>query len=111
MALHLDPEQGDYSACLGYALYRSKPDDPVIRREATEHVAKGVKLSPGREKPLLYLARIFRESGDIGSAAKIVRRGLMTNPDSAELVQERCLIESADRPAKSKGRFWQRKGQ
>lgn len=100
MAMHLDPDQGDYAACLGYSLYRSHPNNSVMRREALEHVAKGVKLSPGREKPLLFLSRIFRETGDISMAGKILRRALSSNPDSPVLIQEMCLIQV--RGAKSK---------
>jgi tetratricopeptide (TPR) repeat protein len=93
MAVHCDPSQGDYHAHLGYALYRSNPGVEVLRREALEHVAKGVKLAPGREKPLLFLGRIFRESGEIATAAKVLRRALELSPDSPALVQEMCLIQ------------------
>jgi len=103
MAVHLDPDQGDYSAHLGYALHRSQPGNSVIRREALEHVAKGVKLAPGREKPLFFLSRIFRESGDISMAAKVLRRALATNPDSAVLVQEMCLIKAGSSKSKPRG--------
>jgi Tfp pilus assembly protein PilF len=102
MAVHLDPDQGDYAACLGYSLYRSQPDNSVIRREALEHVAKGVKLSPGREKPLLFLSRIFRETGDAAMSAKVLRRALLSNPDSPALVQEMCLIKRGGSKAKPK---------
>ncbi len=97
MAVHCDPSQGDYHAHLGYALYRSNPDQEVLRREALEHVAKGVKLSPGRGKPLLFLARIFRESGEGATAAKVLRRALKLSPDDPALVQEMCLIEGTSK--------------
>lgn len=102
MAVHLDPDQGDYAACLGYSLYRSQPESSVIRREALEHVAKGVKLAPGREKPLLFLSRIFRETGDLSMAAKVLRRALLSNPDSPALVQEMCLIKRIGSKPKAK---------
>jgi cytochrome c-type biogenesis protein CcmH/NrfG len=103
MAVHLDPDQGDYSAHLGYALFRSQPGNSVIRREALEHVAKGVKYGSGREKPLLFLSRIFRESGDVSMAAKVLRRALAANPDSSALVQEMCLIKAGSSQSKPKG--------
>ena len=79
MSVHLDPKQGDYAAHLGYALYRSNPRNRVIRREALEHIANGVKLSPDREKPLLFLARIFRDIGDGEMAEKVLQRALRIN--------------------------------
>lgn len=105
MAVHLDPDQGDYAAFLGYSLYRKHPNSTVMRREALEHVAKGVKLGPGREKPLLFLSRIFRETGDVSMAGKILRRALEYNPDSPALLQEMCLVEKRSPKSKRKGLF------
>lgn len=102
MAVHLDPDQGDYAACLGYSLYLTQPENSIIRREALEHVAKGVKLAPGREKPLLFLSRIFRLTGDPSMSAKVLRRALKTNPDSPALIQEMCLIQSGNARSKPK---------
>jgi CheY-like chemotaxis protein len=105
MALHLDPQQGDYSAYLGYAMYRSNPDNSIIRREALEHVAKGVKVAPDAEKPLLFLSRIFRETGETEMAIKVLRRALRANPDSPALVQEMCLAEPGSSQSKRKKIF------
>ncbi len=105
MATHLDPEQGDYAACLGWSLYRSNPRNTIIRREALEHVAKAVKIAPGREKPLLYLSRIFRETGEPETAAKLLRRALRENPDSPVLVQEMCMIDPGSTQSKQKRIF------
>jgi len=102
MAVHLDPEQGDYAAYLGYSLYLSNPENSIIQREALEHVAKGVKISPNREKPLLFLSRIFRETGELEMAAKVLRRALRANPDSPALVQEMCLIDPGSSQSKRK---------
>ena len=103
MAVHLDPDQGDYSAYLGYSLYRAQPENTVIRKEALEHVAKGVKLGPGREKPLLFLSRIFRETGDVKMSAKVLRRALEANPDSPTLVQEMCLVDGSSAKSRRTG--------
>ena len=65
-------------------------------------MAKCVKLAPGREKPMLFLSRIFRETGDLSIAAKVLRRALLSNPDSPALVQEMCLINSHASKPKSK---------
>jgi CheY-like chemotaxis protein/tetratricopeptide (TPR) repeat protein len=103
MALHLDPEQGDYAAHLGYSLYRSNPGNSIIRREALEHVAKGVKLAPRHEKPLLFLSRIFRETGNETMAEKVLRRALKLNPDSPALIQEMCVVGPDSSQSKGKG--------
>jgi CheY-like chemotaxis protein/tetratricopeptide (TPR) repeat protein len=103
MAVHLDPDQGDYVAHLGYALYRSKPDNDVIRREALEHIAKGVKLAPDQVTPLFFLGRVFRETGAPASAAKVLRKALTLSPDHHEVLHELCLMQMDGPQRKKKG--------
>ena len=103
MAVHLDPDQGDYVAHLGYALYRSKPDSDVIRREALEHIAKGVKLAPDQVTPLFFLGRVFRETGAAASAAKVLRKALALSPDHHEVLHELCLVQMDGPQRKKKG--------
>jgi tetratricopeptide (TPR) repeat protein len=104
MASHLDPGEGDYVAHLGYSLYMSNPNQTVVRREAMEHIAKGIKLSPEREMPYVYLARIFRETDDVESARKVLRRAAKIHPDSLEVQRERRLL-GAPSPQKAGGFF------
>jgi tetratricopeptide (TPR) repeat protein len=103
MAVHLDPDQGDYVAHLGYALYRTKPGSDVIRREALEHIAKGVKLAPDQVTPLLFLGRVFRETGASASAAKVLRKALVLSPNHHEALHELCLIQMDGPQRKKKG--------
>jgi CheY-like chemotaxis protein len=103
MAVHLDPAQGDYVAHLGYALYRSQPGNDVIRREALEHIAKGVKLAPDQVTPLLFLGRLFRETGVPASAIKVFRKALELSPDHHEILQELCLLQVDTPQRKRKG--------
>lgn len=105
MASHLDPGQGDYAAHLGYSLYLSNPNQTVVRREAMEHIAKGIKLSPDREMPYVYLARVFRETGDAESARKVLRRAAKMHPESLEVQRERRLLSETSPPAKAGGFF------
>jgi CheY-like chemotaxis protein/tetratricopeptide (TPR) repeat protein len=91
-AAHLDPSQGEYHAHLGYALHLRHPDNSVVTREALEHIAKGVKLEPGSWKPLVFLGRVFRASGDLASARKVIGRALRMHPDCASARAERRLL-------------------
>jgi len=103
MAVHLDPSQGEYNAHLGYALYRSKPGNEVIRREALEHMAKGVKLAADQVTPLLFLGRVFRETGAAASAVKVFRKALLLSPEHHEVLQELCLVQVDPTRRKKKG--------
>ncbi len=94
---HLDPEEGEYVAHLGYALFLSKPKEPLVLREALEHLAKGIKLSPKREKPYLYLGRIFRTNGAPDRARKMFERAVRIRPDCHAAAQELRLLESREK--------------
>jgi len=65
----------------------------VVLREALENVAKGIKLSPNREKPYLYLGRIFRENGAVDRARKMFENALRIKPDCHAALQELRLLD------------------
>ncbi|MDJ0852339.1 MAG: response regulator [Myxococcota bacterium] len=100
MAAHNDPAQGEYAAHLGYALYLSRPNNELVRREALEHIAQGIKRAPGQWKPLLFLGRVFRAAGERDNARKVLRRVLKIRPECREALRE---LELLDRPDKSEG--------
>jgi CheY-like chemotaxis protein/tetratricopeptide (TPR) repeat protein len=101
MAAHLDPKQGEYAAHLGYALFRSNPYNELVQREALEHVAKGIKLSPDREKSLVFLGRIFKTTGETESAIKVFRRALKIKPDCREALQELRILNHRESKPRS----------
>ena len=98
MAAHLDPAQGEYSAHLGYALHLTRPKNELVRREALEHIAKGIKLSPDSWKPLVFLGRVFRAAGEPDNARKVLRRALKIQPDCHAALQELRLLERPEKP-------------
>jgi len=96
MASHLDPSQGEYHAHLGYALHLQQPRNPIVSREALEHIAKGVKLAPDAWRPLIHLGRVFRLTNDLISARKVIRRTLRLHPDCSAARSEMRLIQAAE---------------
>ncbi len=103
MAAHNDPAQGEYAAHLGYALYLSRPNNELVRREALEHIAQGIKRSPGQWKPLLYLGRVFRAEGEADNAPKVLRRVLKLRPDCREALRELELLDRPDGSGATEG--------
>jgi CheY-like chemotaxis protein len=97
MAAHLDPAQGEYSAHLGYVLHLAQPRNELVRREALEHIAKGIKLSPDSWKPLVFLGRVFRAAGERDNARKVLRRALKIQPDCHAARQELRLVEQSEK--------------
>ncbi len=88
MAAHLDPAAGEYRAHLGYVLHLSNPRNELVRREALEHIATGIKLSPDREKSLLFLGLVFKAAGELENARKVFRRALKIKPDCHDAQRE-----------------------
>ena len=88
MAAHLDPNEGEYVARLGYAQFLNKSKDAVVLQEALENLAKGIKLAPSREKPYVYLGKIFLANGAVDRARKMFKNALWIKPDCHAALQE-----------------------
>lgn len=93
MAAHLDPKEGEYAAHLGYALHLAQPHDELVMREALEHIARGIKQTPDRWKPLVYLGRVFVAAGERENARKVLRRALKVQPDCHAALLELRLLD------------------
>jgi CheY-like chemotaxis protein len=86
------PEEGEYHALYGWCLYLCNPDDTVMVQEAIEHVKRGVKLAHDREKPYLYLGRLYKVIGRGAAAEKMFTRALEISPECVEALRELRLI-------------------
>ena len=91
-ALTAYPEEGEYHALYGWCLYLCHPDDTVMVQEAIEHVRRGVSLAADREKPYLYLGRLYKVIGRGAAAEKMFTRALEISPDCVEALRELRLI-------------------
>jgi CheY-like chemotaxis protein len=100
-AVHAYPEEGEYHAYYGWALYLLDPDAPGRLREALEHVLKGRKLAPGREKPYLFLGRLYLAANRGKIAERMFARAVQLDPDCVEALRELRLLNM--RRERSKG--------
>jgi tetratricopeptide (TPR) repeat protein len=100
-ALELFPDEGDHHAYYGYALHLCHPGDPGMIAEAMEHVKRGLKLASHREKPYLYLGRLYKAVGQVEQAEKMFMRAVQIEPDCLEAIRELRLIQM--RRDKSRG--------
>jgi len=91
-ALQRYPEEGEYHAHYGWCLYLCHPDDSTIAQEAIEHVKRGVKLARDREKPYLFLGRLYKAVGRSATAEKMFTRAVQIRPDSVEALREIRLM-------------------
>jgi CheY-like chemotaxis protein/DnaJ-domain-containing protein 1 len=91
-AVKLYPEEGEYHAHLGWARYLADPSDTQNVEIALELVKKGAKLAPDREKPYLFLGRIFGSVGRAELAEKMFTRAVQVRSDCVEALRELRLI-------------------
>ncbi len=100
-ALQLYPDEGDHHAYYGWALHLCHPGDPAMVGEALEHVKRGLKLASHREKPYLFLGRLYKAIGRAEMAERMFTRAVQIQPECLEGLRELRLINM--RRKKSKG--------
>lgn len=100
-AVERHSEEGEYHAYYGWCLHLCHPDNAVIVEEAIEHVQRGTKLARDREKPYLFLGRLYKVVGRGAAAEKMFTRAVQIRPDCVEAMRELRLINL--RRQKSKG--------
>jgi CheY-like chemotaxis protein len=100
-ALQHNSEDGEYHAHYGWCLYLCHQDESSILAEAIEHVTRGVKLARDREKPYLFLGRLYKVAGKVPAAEKMFMRAVQIQPECVEALRELRLINL--RREKSKG--------
>ncbi len=86
------PEDGEYHAHYGWCLHLCHPDNEVIAQEAIEHVTRGIKLARDREKPYLFLGRLYKAVGKVGPAEKMFTRAVQIDSDCVEALRELRLM-------------------
>jgi CheY-like chemotaxis protein/tetratricopeptide (TPR) repeat protein len=100
-ALQLYPDEGNHRAHYGWAMHLCHPGDPAIMGEALEHVKSGLKLASHREKPYLFLGRLYKAIGRVEMAERMFARAVQVQPECVEGLRELRLIDM--RRKKSKG--------
>jgi len=100
-ALQLYPNEGDHHAHYGWTLFLAHAGDPSMVGEALEHVKRGLKLASHREKPYLFLGRLYKATGRVEMAERMFTRAVNAQPDCVEALRELRLINM--RREKSKG--------
>jgi CheY-like chemotaxis protein/Flp pilus assembly protein TadD len=100
-AMEQMPDEGEYHAHYGWCLHLCHPDNEVIVQEAVEHVQRGVKLARDRERPYLYLGRLYKVMGRMAAAEKMFTRAVQIRSDCVEALRELRLLNM--RRDKNKG--------
>ena len=97
------PSEGEYRAHYGWCLYLCHPDNEVMLGEALEHCREGLKLAKDREKPYLFLGRLYKVMGRTVAAKKMFTRAVQIKPRCVEAMRELRIMNM--RSEKNKGVF------
>ncbi len=100
-ALEGNADDGEYHAYYGWCLYLCHPDSSTMVGEAIEHVKRGAGMAVDREKPFLFLGRLYKVIGKVAVAEKMFTRAVQIQPECVEALRELRLINL--RREKSKG--------
>jgi CheY-like chemotaxis protein len=100
-AVETYPEEGEYLAYQGWAFYLVSPDEHGRISKAVKMVQQGRKLAPDREKPYLFLGRLFKAADRPDTAERMFTRAIQLDPDQVEALRELRLMNM--RREKSRG--------
>ncbi|MEZ4365096.1 MAG: J domain-containing protein [Kofleriaceae bacterium] len=99
-AIEMNPEEADYHALLGWALFAGATDKAAVTQPARAALTHAAKLSPKSATAPFYLGRIARMLGEDAAAMSSFREVLRLQPGHTEAASELRLLES--RAAKKK---------
>jgi DNA-binding response OmpR family regulator len=99
-AVALCPDEAEYRAELGLALFRSSPDDTAVVRLARDELNQASTQGPNLDKPHLYLGRIYRSMGQPQLCVHELEQALVCNPRCTEAARELRLLRQRRRPKK-----------
>ena len=95
------PEEAEYLAWRGWALYLEAPNAAGRIGEARECLLRARKLAPDNEKVYLFLGRLFRAEGRNANAEKMFQRVIQLDPDCVDAIRELRLIDMRRQRSKS----------
>ena len=87
-AVELYPEEGEFHAHLGWALFLETPADATVQADAVQRLNHGIHLSPRLDRAHIFLGRVLTRMGRPADAQRAFEQALVCNPDSAEALAE-----------------------
>ena len=108
-ACNLCPEEGEFHAFLGWAIFQSDPKKEEAVRAARDQLNQAISLNPKVDKAYLFLGYIYKAMNYKEMAESEFEKAIQVNPDCTEALRELRLI-SMRRKGKKKGGGFLRRG-
>ena len=87
-AARLVPNQADYRAALGWALFRQAPADARAARAAIAELRRATQIDERHRSAAQHLAEIYAQTGQPEAAIAELERLLALDPEAVELADE-----------------------
>jgi DNA-binding response OmpR family regulator/curved DNA-binding protein CbpA len=94
-AARLVPNEAEYRASLGWALFREAPADARAGRAALAELRRAVQLDARNSSAAEYLAQIYAQTGQPELAIRELERLLAIDPTAAEAAEELRRLRAA----------------
>lgn len=91
-AVDMNPEEGEFYAYLGWAIYNKNGRSQEEADKAKEYVAKAISMSHRMAMPYYFLGYMYRVEGSLEAALKEFDRALKLDPKLVEPLREIRLI-------------------
>ena len=95
MALY--PEEGEFHAYLGWALFQTSPREEAEAENAMDHIETAIRLNPRLDKSYLFLGYIYKATGRPDKAEKQFEKAIQCNPDCVEALRELRILGKGKR--------------
>lgn len=94
LAVDMNPDEGEFCAYLGWAIYNRQGKSAEEGIKAMEYVKKALSMNSRIPMAYYFLGFMYRVEGDIDAALKEFDRALRLKPDLTEPLREIRLINS-----------------
>lgn len=93
-AITLAPEEGEFHAWTGWAMFKA---DPGRAEDAMRAIEQSINLNPRLDKGYLFLGYIHKVTGRPDRAQRQFEKAIQCNPDCTEALRELRLLGNARR--------------
>jgi curved DNA-binding protein CbpA len=103
-AVQLCPDEGEFHAFLGWAMFQADPKSSDNVRRSRDEINQAIALNPKVDKAYLFLGYIYKAMGYREMAEHEFEKAIQCNPDCTEALRELRLINMRRKrkPKKSK---------
>ncbi|MGB9599783.1 MAG: DnaJ domain-containing protein, partial [Myxococcota bacterium] len=99
-AIDLYPEEAEYFAHYGWALFQSEPENQEVLKKARDAIATAITKNPKLDKAYLFMGYIYKGINRDDLAERQFEKAIQCNPDCTDALRELKLLDMKRRELK-----------